>query len=99
VLLLAVPLQNELDEASIQHGMRCVILDTRQLTPPGETVRNFMIGWLDRHPRLDIQALVMHSELIAVRASMDALAKGIARRGFRTIGQAEVWITTRMNKK
>jgi hypothetical protein len=37
--------------------------------------------------------------LIAVRASMDALAKGIARRGFRTIGQAEVWITTRMNKK
>jgi hypothetical protein len=90
-----LPLQADLAQAAAQHSVKRVLFDTRELTYPGEQVRNCMIHWLDNSAVFDVQAIVMNSDLMAVRTSMDGLAKGISRRGFRTIGQAETWLTKR----
>jgi hypothetical protein len=93
-----IQMQDALEQSAKLHGVGRVLFDNRELVHPGEQVRDFMINWMDRNTVLRVQALVMHSDLIAVRTSMDGLAKRVSRRGFRTIGEAEVWLAKKTTR-
>lgn len=88
-------MQSALELAAARYRIWRVLFDNRYLDNPGEEVRNFMINWLDHVGRFDAQALVLKSDMIAVRTTMDALAKRVPRRGFSSIEEAEAWLTGR----
>lgn len=88
-------MQAALELAAARYRLWRVLFDNRDLETPGEEVRNFMISWLDQAGRFDAQALVLKSEMIAVRTTMDALAKRVPRRGFCSIEEAEAWLIGR----
>ena len=85
-------MQSALELAAARYHLWRVLFDNRELETPAEEVREFMISWLDRASHFDAQAIVLNSNMIAVRTTMDALAKRVPRRGFASIKEAEAWL-------
>lgn len=88
-------MQAALELAAARYRIWRVLFDNRDLDSTSEEVRNFMINWLDQAGRFDAQALLLKSDMIAVRTTMDALAKRVPRRGFCSIEDAEAWLLGR----
>lgn len=90
-----VAMQAALELTAARYRIWRVLFDNRDLETPPEEVRNFMISWLDHARHFEAQALVLNSNMIAVRTTMDALAKRVPRRGFSSIEEAEAWLIRR----
>jgi hypothetical protein len=87
-----IGMQSEIVAAMEHHGVRRILIDTRELLPIEETLRKVMTDWLDVPGRFEAIAMLSHSDMIAVRSTMDAFAKGLPRRGFTSTSEAEAWL-------
>ena len=87
-----IGMQSEIVAAMEHHGLRRILIDTRELLPIEETLRKVMTDWLDVPGRFEAIAMLSHSDMIAVRSTMDAFAKGLPRRGFTSTSEAEAWL-------
>jgi len=89
-------MQTAIEAACNEHGTRYLLFDNRTTTAPTEDVRDSMfkwaIGWCGRG------ALVLDSELAAVRMNMNALAAGGRLRAFPSVAEAELWLRKGMPK-
>lgn len=88
-------MQSALELAAARYHIWRLLFDNRDLETPPEEVREFMISWLDRASHYEAQAIVLNSNMIAVRTTMDALAKRVPRRGFSSIKDAEAWLISK----
>ena len=87
-----IGMQSEIVAAMEHHGVRRILIDTRELLPVEETLRKVMADWLDVPGRFEAIAILSYSDMIAVRTTMDAFAKGLPRRGFNSSSEAEAWL-------
>jgi hypothetical protein len=85
-------MQTEIMAAMEHHDVRRILIDTRELLPVEETLRKVMTDWLDVPGRFEAIAMLSHSNMIAVRSTMDAFSKGLPRRGFTSQNEAEAWL-------
>jgi hypothetical protein len=86
------PLQEALLRAIAKHRVRRVLFDNRDMEAPSEEVRDAMIRWLDEQKAIEAAALLLRSDLIMVRTTMDALGKGVRRRGLTSMNEAIAWL-------
>lgn len=87
-----IGMQIEIMAAMEHHGVHRILIDTRELLPVEETLRKVMTDWLDVPGRFEAIAMLSHSNMVAVRSTMDAFAKGLPRRGFTSSSEAEAWL-------
>ena len=89
-------MQTAIEAACEEHSTRYVIFDNRSTVAPNEEIRGSMfrwaLGWCTRG------ALVLHSELAAIRMNMDVLAAGGRLRAFGAVAEAEQWLRKGMPK-
>jgi hypothetical protein len=88
-----IGMQHEISAAMEHHGVRRILIDTRELLPVEETLRRVMTDWLDVPGRFEAIAMLSNSNMIAVRSTMDAFSKGLPRRGFTSSSEAEAWLS------
>ena len=82
-------LQRQVEQACAQHGFRRVLFDNRDTEAPADAVRDAMFAWAVTLERV---AILLRSELKAVRANMDAVSRRAHVRAFVDEAVAISWL-------
>ncbi len=82
-------LQRLIEQACVQHGTRRVLFDNRDTDAPDDAVRDAMFAWAVTLERV---AILLRSELKAVRANMDAVSRRAHVRAFVDEAVAISWL-------
>lgn len=86
----AEALQKRVESRCEQAGCRRVVFDNRKTTAHEDHVRAAMFEWASTH--FDKVALLLESDMIGVRANMEALSRGAKLRAFHDLGEAVAWL-------
>jgi hypothetical protein len=85
-------MQAEIAAASAKTGADIVVFDNRATTEHAEDVREAMFEFVSKHSPFRKVALLLESELLAVRVNMTALSRHAMVRAFGTAEDALAWL-------
>jgi hypothetical protein len=84
------------DRACDDAGITRLLFDNRATTSPPEDVRAAIIEWVRARTRggsgACVIAVVLESEMLAVRLNMEAVANKSRHRAFGSIDEARAWL-------
>jgi hypothetical protein len=83
-------LQQRVEAACARHGCRRLLFDNRDTEAPDDPVRDSMFAWAITLERV---AILLRSELKAVRANMDAVSRRAHVRAFVDEAVAAAWLS------
>lgn len=83
-------IEAHLDAHGLASGCRRVVFDNRKTTAHADEVRESMFQWATR--TFDRVALLLESDMVGVRANMDALSRGAKLRAFHSLPEAIAWL-------
>ena len=84
--------QDELSRAREETSARRALFDNRETTMPPDEIRDAMLAWVCEAGRFDAIAVVLQSEMLAVRLNMDAIAQRVRMRAFDSVPAARKWL-------
>jgi hypothetical protein len=84
--------QARIEAAVAQAGVRKALFDNRETDVPSDDVRDCMFGWVTTPGRFTAVALLLTSEMLAVRVNMSALSLRVKMRAFDSRAKAEEWL-------
>jgi hypothetical protein len=86
----AEALQQRVESRCQEVGCRRVVFDNRKTTAHPDDVRAAMFDWATTH--FEKVALLLESDMIGVRANMEALSRGAKLRAFHDLAEAVAWL-------
>src|SRR5438128_2604879 len=84
--------QQDLDRARTSVGIHRALFDNRQTTVTPDELRDDMLAWVCETGRFDAVAVVLQSDMLAVRLNMDAIAHRVRMRAFDSVSAAQRWL-------
>lgn len=84
--------QAEIDRVRTESGAKRALFDNRQTAAPTDEIRDAMLAWVCEPGRFDAVAVVLQSEMLAVRLNMDAIAQRVRMRAFESVAAAQKWL-------
>jgi len=84
--------QDAVERVRTQTSVRRALFDNRETTSPGDELREAMVAWVCEAGRFDAVAVVLQSEMLAVRLNMDAIAHRARMRAFDSVPAAQKWL-------
>lgn len=86
-----------IDRACADAGLTRLLFDNRATTPPAADVRAAIIDWVVARTSGQLgawmMAVVLESEMLAVRLNMEAIANKSRHRAFGSTDEARAWLT------
>ena len=86
----AEALQERVESQCQAAGCRRIVFDNRKTTAHTDDVRTAMFEWAST--TFDRVALLLESEMMGVRANMEALSRGAKLRAFHDLAEAVAWL-------
>lgn len=84
--------QLEMERACSGSAIRRALFDNRETAQTGDDVRDAMLAWVSDPARFDAIAVVLQSDMLAVRLNMDAIAHRVRVRAFDSVAAAQTWL-------
>lgn len=82
----------QLDQALVSSGVRGIIFDTREMTPPSPEVNELYWNWVTAGKNHDRVAILVESEMRRIEGNMKALSKRVKLRSFHELEAAQKWL-------
>jgi hypothetical protein len=84
--------QQEIERVRVASSVRRALFDNRQTARTPDAIRDAMLAWVSDPERFDAIAVVLRSEMLAVRLNMDAIATRVRMRAFDSVPAAQKWL-------
>jgi hypothetical protein len=84
--------QGELERVLADTSARRALFDNRETTSPTDDIRDAMLAWVCEAGRFEAVAVVLQSDMLAVRLNMDAIAHRVRMRAFDSVPAAQKWL-------